>query len=176
MSLLMVFIVAVSLSMDAFSLALIYGTLSFSKKMIYRTSIMVGLFHFFMPLCGFLCGNLLSTFFSFQADLLVGIIFIILSIQMMVSIFRQEEVDILSTFLSYLLFSFTVSIDSFSVGIGMGSLGSPIFLSCIIFSVVSFLFTFIGLLFGKHLASKFGRYSTILGSVVLFWLGIFYVF
>ena len=40
---LIIFIIAISLSMDAFSLALAYGTLNLNKKDIYKISITVGI-------------------------------------------------------------------------------------------------------------------------------------
>ena len=49
-TLLTCFFVAVSLSMDAFSLALIYGTCNMGKRNELLLAIIVGLFHFFMPL------------------------------------------------------------------------------------------------------------------------------
>ena len=52
MELLSIIIVAISLSMDAFSLALAYGTLGLGPKMLFKISLSVGLFHFFMPLLG----------------------------------------------------------------------------------------------------------------------------
>ena len=45
-----IIMVAIGLSMDAFSLAILYGTLSFDKKKSLTLSGSVGVFHFFMPL------------------------------------------------------------------------------------------------------------------------------
>ncbi len=175
MSLFMIFMVAVSLSMDAFSLALIYGTLNVSSRMIRNMSGVVGIFHFFMPLFGFLFGDLLSFFLEFEADLLVGIIFFILALQMFLSLFKTEEVEVLSGFLSYFLFGFTVSVDSFSVGIGIGSLKGPIFLPCVVFSLVSAGFTYLGLRLGKTLATRFGKISTLIGGFILFILALHHI-
>ena len=54
MRLIMVMLIAISLSMDAFSLSLAYGTLNLEKKYINLLSIIVGVYHFFMPIieCG----------------------------------------------------------------------------------------------------------------------------
>ena len=49
MNLFLLFIIAISLSMDAFSLSLAYGTLDINKKEIITLSIIVGIYHFFMP-------------------------------------------------------------------------------------------------------------------------------
>ena len=61
MSLLIVILVAISLSMDAFSLSLAYGTLDLEKKSINLLSLIVGSYHFIMPLLGMWFGNKLIT-------------------------------------------------------------------------------------------------------------------
>ena len=78
--------------MDAFSLSLIYGTLNISNIIIRIVSSTVGIFHFFMPLFGYLFGDLLSSFLVFNPNNLVSIIFVYLAIQMFLSVFKQEEV------------------------------------------------------------------------------------
>jgi putative Mn2+ efflux pump MntP len=56
MNLFIILVIAISLSMDAFSLSLAYGTLDIDKKNIYTLSIIVGIYHFFMPLIGYFVG------------------------------------------------------------------------------------------------------------------------
>lgn len=172
MSLFTVLVVAISLSMDAFSLALIYGTLDIKKKNMLVIALSVGIFHFFMPLFGYLFGSFLNKVFSFDSNFFIAIIFIFLSIEMFISIFKDEEIELFNGILSILLFSFTVSIDSFSVGIGLGVGNDNNYLAFIIFSIISFLFTYFGLKLGKILSLKFGKFSTLFGSIVLFLLGI----
>lgn len=176
MSLLTSFIVAVSLSMDAFSLALIYGTSNISKKNILLISFTVGIFHFFMPLLGFYFGDYLISLISFDPKILVSFIFIFLGVEMFLSIFKDEKIVMINSFISTLLFAFTVSLDSFSVGIGFGLSKSINYLSFIIFSIVSFLFTYTGMLLGNILSNKFGKYATLIGSITLIFLGIFNFF
>ena len=175
-SLITVFLVAVGLSMDAFSLAVIYGTLSLSKKRIILLSGIVGVFHFFMPLLGNILGSLISNIIKINLDIVVGLILIAIAVEMIISLFKNEEVKSLVGLSSLLLFGFTVSIDSFSVGIGLSVLYSNVLLSVIIFSFVSFLFTFIGLLIGKKLSDIFGYIATTIGSIILLVLGIGYIF
>jgi len=172
MSLLTAFIVAVSLSMDAFSLALIYGTFNIQNKKIILISLMVGIFHFFMPLTGYSFGDTLSKLISSNIDLFMAIIFIYLGIQMFISIFKNEEVEMINSFLSVILFAFTVSIDSFTVGVGLGLENNKNYLNFLIFSIVSSSFTYLGLKLGTILSNKFGKFSMIIGSITLILLGI----
>lgn len=175
MPLFIIFLTAVGLSMDAFSLSLIYGTLNMSKKTNRSMSIMVGIFHFFMPILGYFLGTIVLKYIPVNPDTLVGIIFIILSIEMMISLTKDEQVKILTSFLSVCFFAFTVSIDSFSVGIAFGTLKNNIYISSIIFSVISALFTYTGVTLGKKLVKNFGGISTLIGSIILLFLGISYL-
>lgn len=156
MSLIIIFMLAVGLSMDAFSLSLIYGTLNLKSSMQKLMSIMVGIFHFFMPLLGYQIGELILKVIKVNPDILVGIIFIILGLEMLLSLKKKDQVKILTGIASIVFFAFTVSIDSFSIGIGFGVANINMLLPCIIFSLTSAIFTYIGVLLGKKLSDKFG--------------------
>jgi len=70
------------------------------------------------------------------------------------------------------LFGLSVSIDSFSVGIGLGAGEENVFLSGIIFSICSATFTYLGLSLGKKLTIKYGKIANVIGSILLLILGI----
>lgn len=175
MSLIVIFILAVGLSMDAFSLSMIYGTLNLKSSMQKLMSIMVGIFHFFMPLLGYQVGELILKVIKINPDILVGIIFIILGIEMLLSLKKEEQVKILTGIASVVFFAFTVSIDSFSTGIGFGVANVNMLLPCIIFSVTSAIFTYMGAVLGTKLSDKFGSITTLIGSIILLILGISYI-
>lgn len=168
--------IAIGLSMDAFSLAILYGMNKMTNKKICLLSIIVGLYHFFMPIIGFYVGKIVLKILPMPPDVLVGTIFLILSIQMFLSTFKEEEVTPLNKISSLFLFGFTVSIDSFTVGIGLGTISNVLFLPPIIFSITSFLFTFLGLKIGKLFNKLLGKTATFIGSIILFILAIYYIF
>ena len=176
MQLIGVIAIAIGLSMDAFSLAILYGTLNFSKRKTLYLSLSVGVFHFFMPLLGNLIGVFILSILPIDPNTLVGIIFFIISIQMMLSLFKNEEVVDLRGLIAILLFAFSVSVDSFSVGIGLSAVYNNKILAVIIFSTVSFLFTFTGISIGSKLTEKFGKISTLIGSIILLLLSFCYLF
>ena len=74
-------IVAVSLSMDTFSLSLAYGMLGIEKKIIIKISFIVGIFHFIMPLVGNKIGTYFLSMININPSIIIGIIFLILSMQ-----------------------------------------------------------------------------------------------
>lgn len=176
MSLIVIFMLAVGLSMDAFSLSMIYGTLNLKPRMQKLMSIMVGIFHFFMPLLGYKVGELILKVIKVNPDILIGIIFIILGLEMLLSLKKEEQVKILTGITSVIFFAFTVSIDSFSTGIGFGVANTNMLLPCIIFSLTSAIFTYMGVVLGNKLANKFGNITTLIGSIILIILGITYIF
>ena len=86
MSLGILFLIAVGLSMDAFSLALIYGTLNMETKYHKLMSIFVGIFHFLMPLLGYFVGKIIFSFLPISPEIVAGVIFIALAIEMILSL------------------------------------------------------------------------------------------
>lgn len=173
--LLIYFFIAIGLSMDAFSLALAYGTTKINRQKIITLSIFVGIFHFLMPLLGSLISShLLESLFE-KADTLVAGIFFLLAIEMFLSR-KETKKGAITNMLSILLFSFTVSIDSFSVGLALGITEKSILISCIIFAITSAIFTLFGLVLGKRLTRKLGIRATYLGIIILILLGLNYLF
>ena len=83
------FFMAIGLSMDAFSLALAYGTTKINVRKKIILSLTVGIFHYIMPHLGVLLGTELLLNYIAKANYLVGIIFLILAIEMFIS--RNDE-------------------------------------------------------------------------------------
>ena len=173
---LVIVIIAISLSMDAFSLALAYGTLNLNKSSIVKISLIVGFYHFFMPLLGMNFGSALLSYLKINPNLVVFLILLFIGIQMIYETFKEENLKSIMSILEMLLFGLAVSIDSFSVGIGLKVISNNIALSAITFSIFSFLFTYFGLKLGKKINNIVGKSSTILGGIVLIIIGIVYLF
>lgn len=158
------FFTGIGLSMDAFSLSLSLGTTNPTKKKIIKTSLIVGLFHFIMPILGYIIGN----YFKYKIpniNILTFILFIVLAIELYKS--KDEEKNNILNNLTILLIAFSVSIDSFTVGIAFGLNNEYIIISSIIFSFISSFFTYLGLSLGKKLKTKYKNLSTYLGIILL---------
>ena len=167
------FFMALGLSVDAFSLAIAYGIKNNNKKIIMWLSTSVGIFHFVMPLLGFLIGKIIKTVITFP-NKLVGIILILIAIQMYIEKDKDNN-PVIDTYISILVFSLSVSIDSLSIGLGLGTLNNNIFIPAIIFAIVSAIATLIGLLLGKRIYYKLGNKATILGIIILVIIAIKYL-
>ena len=172
----LIFFIAISLSMDAFSLALAYGTISLSKKEINTLTIIVGLYHFFMPILGMILGRFITNTIHIGGDLLVLLIFSFIGINMIIDSVKTEEKIKKMKLSEMLLFGLAVSIDSFSIGIGINNISNNFLLCSIIFSITSFIFTYIGLKLGNKLNQLIGKISTLMGGIFLIILGVVYFF
>lgn len=172
---LLLIITAVSLSMDAFSLSLLYGTLCMKKEDKFILSFVVGIFHFLMPLLGRLFGSFLFNFIDINFDLIVCTILSFIGFQMVLSSFSEKDDIHLMKFSEFLLFAFAVSIDSFSVGITFTKMSYSIITSSFVFSFFSFVFTLIGLLIGNKIEKLVGKLSTIIGGIILIIIGISFI-
>ena len=175
-ALLSTIIVGISLSMDAFSLSLAYGTVGLSKKQEIILSIVVGIYHFFMPLLGLYFGNFITSRFVINVNLMVAVIFGIIGIEMIISSLKEDDERILISFVGFLLFGLSVSIDSFTTGIGLEIINDNYLQVSSVFAIVSGIFTYLGLKLGVKLNNNFGNYSTFIGGIILVCLGIYYLF
>lgn len=175
MSIWIIFIIGVSLSMDAFSLSLAYGTLDIKEKDIDILSVIVGSYHFVMPLLGAFIGAIILKWFPINPDIIVFIVLSFIGLQMIIESKKEQEDIKKLTILEMLFFGLAVSIDSFSVGVGLKMLTSHYLLCAVLFSLTSFVFTFLGLHLGKKVHQKLGKISTIIGGSVLIILGLIYL-
>ena len=166
-------LIAVSLSMDAFSLSLAYGTLNISKKNQLTLSLIVGIYHFFMPILGMKIGLFILKTLPIKPDFVIFFVLTFIGIQMLIESLKENRNMNIMNFIELLIFGLAVSIDSFSVGIGLLAITSKWLISSLFFSLSAFLFTFLGLQLGKKLNDKFGNVSTMLGGIMLLIIGLF---
>lgn len=170
-----ILLVAVGLSMDTFSLSLSYGMININKKDIIIISIFVGLFHFFMPLLGNIFGSIILNVIPISERIIIGIIFLIISFELIISLFKKEDIKPINNYFDIILFSITVSIDSFSTGLALDVFNTSNILVAIIFMIISFIFTYIGLNLGKNLHDFIGKRAEYIGILILLSLSIFYL-
>lgn len=167
-----IIIIAFSLSMDAFSLALAYGTLGLSNLFSIKLSISVGIFHFLMPLLGMCVKFYLIEYSDISFEFVTCIIYFYLGISFMLESRKNIEVSKICTVKDILLFSLAVSLDSFSVGIAQEKFN---IMAPLIFAIFSFIFTIVGLKVGKRLNSIFGRTAIIMGGIFFIILGFIHI-
>ena len=165
-SFLTIILIGISLSMDAFSLSLVYGIIGMSHKQKIILSLIVSLYHFIMPLIGLSFGSFINHISLINLDIIASIILIYIGIDLIISNLKKEE-NLNISLLGFFMFGLSVSIDSLTVGIGLKAITDSFFLSSIIFSLSSLIFTYIGLILGNIIGKKIGTYSKIAGGIIL---------
>lgn len=165
-------IIAIGLSMDAFSLALGYGTIGLKNKDNLKVSIFVGIFHFFMPLIGLYIGIFITTKLHINPHFIMGVTLLFIALEMFLDMLKKDQKELNLKFIYLILFALSVSLDSFSTGMGLEAITNKYYLASTIFSIVSFCITYLGLILGKYISSIFGNYAKILGIILLSIIGI----
>lgn len=167
-----IILIGIALSMDTFSLSLGVGMFNTSNKKALKLAIIVGIMHFVMPMLGSIIGEKLIQLFELQCDILLGIILILIAIQMTIDIIKHDEEHFNLNLPGMFLFAIGVSLDSFSVGLGLKAITDNMYLAMGIFAVCSFIFTYGGMIIGRQANKILGIYSNIFGIVILFILGL----
>lgn len=166
----------VSLSMDTFSVFLSLGTFNISKNKILFFCIFIGILHFLMPIFGNFLGYKMINYLNIKADILLGLVLILIGIEMIIELNSNEEKHFSLNIINMIIISISVSLDSFTTGFGLSAITNNYILSGLIFSICASLFTFLGYLIGKYSNDKLGIYANILGIIILLTLGIYHIF
>ena len=74
MNFITIILIGLSLSMDAFSLSLLYGSKSIDNKKVITLAVTVGVFHFIMPLLGHFLGNGILILVDISSSILMFVI------------------------------------------------------------------------------------------------------
>ena len=162
-----IFLVAISLSLDAFSLALSIGLRNISKKEIKTYSLVVGLYHFIMPLMGFFMRLLINNFFTLPNKMIFISVIVFIIIGILINKDKDKEINIISP----IIFGFTVSIDSFSIGISLSK--SYLLISILQFSIISSFLTYIGFKIADKMKLKFKNKSKYISILILIFILIY---
>lgn len=166
LELLIYFFIGISLSIDAFSVAISLGTTSPTKKQIVTLSIIVGIFHFVMPLIGITIGQLLLDKIMINVNYIVFSIFVLLIVGIFLDNNKESNITNIS-FIKCIIIAFIVSIDSLSVGIALGLSQATFYKAGIIFSLISSISTFTGLVLGKKTRAKYKDKAKYIGALML---------
>ena len=158
-------LIGISLSMDAFSLALAYGMAGIEKKKVIAISIIVGLFHLIMPLLGLLLGIVIDSISFINLHIIAAIILIYVGLELIISNLKEEYIPLNK--INTIVFSLSVSIDSLTIGIGLKAITNNYILAPLIFSICSSIFTYLGLILGNIIGKKIGIYSKTIGGFIL---------
>ena len=172
-----IILLALALAMDAFAVSIASGIAI--KDLRIKHSLIIaswfGIFQAIMPLLGWLSGIKLQRYIC-EIDhwIVFGLLFFI-GCKMIYEAFKIEEVEKKTDPMDVaVLFSLSIatSIDAFGVGLSFALLSTGIAAAAAIIGIISFIFSFAGVMVGSRLAARFGRPVEIAGGIVLVIIGI----
>ncbi|MBP8714786.1 MAG: manganese efflux pump [Lachnospiraceae bacterium] len=175
MNFLELFLIGISLSMDAFAVSICKGlsVKELKKKHMLICGAYFGGFQALMPLAGFLLGQ---TFASFVADIDHWIAFILLAV-IGINMIREsrgaaEKLTDSFTFRSMLPLAIATSIDALAVGVTFAFLNVAIIPAILIIGITTFVLSAIGVRIGSVFGSKYRSVSEMIGGIVLILMGL----
>ena len=172
MSLSVIFLLALSLAMDAFAVSIAQG-LSMQKiylKQSLYIAFFFGLFQAVMPILGWFIGNAFNEIISDFDNWVVFIILFVIGAKMIYEAFKkggQEKEEKRLAFYTLLMLALATSIDAFAVGVGFSLLKTDILFPALIIGLVTFVLSLIGVCIGKKVGTVFGKKMEALGGLIL---------
>jgi putative Mn2+ efflux pump MntP len=174
MDVITLFAIAISLALDAFSVAIASGieTKNQTKSAALKMATSFGAFQAFMPLIGWSAGiellDLISGFDHWAAFIILAVI----GFKMIYEALKQEKTQKKPLNLYTLLFlSIATSIDALAAGLSFAFLKISILMAITVIGTVTFALSLLGASFGKKLGNTFSDKVEVTGGLILIGIG-----
>lgn len=167
-----VLLIAVSLSCDAFAVALSKG-LSTNKikiKHIFIVGVYFGLFQALMPIIGYYLSKNIGVYLVRYSHLIGFIILSILGIIMLIE--KGEEGNDLYTFKVMLPLAIGTSIDALAIGVTFSLIIDSIFVPSLLIGLITFTLSSLGVYLGYKIKNSINIPAKRIGGIILIMLGI----
>ncbi len=177
MSFTSIFLIALALSMDAFSVAMAIGAAGskLNSYAVLRLATAFGIFQFVMPILGWLLGKTVVSYISDYDHWIAFGLLLIVGLRMIKEYFDKDEKERTkdpTKGWSLLILSIATSIDALAVGVSFAFFDVNIYYASAVIGVVCFIITALGMIFGKKLSVLLGKKAVLLGGIVLIAIGI----
>ena len=169
-----IFLIGVSLSMDAFAVSVALATAEgkhYSPSKIISAGFFFGLFQALMPLAGWFGGTLCSDLLQLCGKFLAAALLAFIGGKMIYD--RNNENKVSFSRKTLIILSFATSIDALLVGVSFSCLDKPfIWLESTIIGITTFLIASCGGFIGKWFGNIFGNKCEWAGGLTLIAIGI----
>ncbi len=177
MSFLPTLLLALSMSADAFAAACGKGAALERPHWgeALRTGLIFGVIEAITPVIGWAAGRAVGGYIaSFSNWVAFGLLLVIGSKMIWDAVRRhdEEERPQSHSFLVLAVTAISTSIDALAVGVTLALVGANIIVNALAIGAATFTMTTIGVMTGRMLGDKFGRYAEGAGGVVLIAIGI----
>ena len=176
MSFVELLLIAIGLSMDAFSVSICKGltTKKFSWRMALVCGLWFGFFQALMPIIGYFLGAQFQEMIeAYDHWIAFGLLFLIGANMIREAVWGKEESQDGSLgFKTMLLLAIATSIDALAVGVSFACIRVKLWSSVIVIGLTTFAFSVLGVKIGNVFGSKYERSASIVGGIILILIGL----
>ena len=176
MTFLELLLIAIGLSMDAFSVSICKGltTKKFSWRMALVCGLWFGLFQALMPIIGYFLGAQFQEMIeAYDHWIAFGLLFLIGANMIREAIWgKEEQQDGSLGFKTMLLLAIATSIDALAVGVSFACIQVELWSSVLIIGLTTFLFSVLGVKIGNVFGSRYEKSASIVGGIILILIGL----
>lgn len=176
------FLLAFGLAADAFAVSVTNGMCSckITRRHAVLTALTFGFFQALMPVLGFVLGNTFAEIVSRFQHWIALLLLSAIGVNMLTDAMKESktpEVQICTTLNTFraknlILQGIATSIDALAAGVSIAVLNINILTAALIIGFITFLLCTIGIYIGKRFGTILGFRAKILGSIVLFGIGV----
>lgn len=176
MSIITIFLIALSMAMDSFAVSLCSGIkIGPGPRPVFRLSFHFGLFQALMPVIGWLFGSTIEPYVrDFDHWLAFGLLAFV-GLRMIRSGLGDRKDEIQqdpSRGWTLVMLSVATSIDALAVGLSLGVVGVDIWVPALVIGLVTSGLSLIGLWMGNGFGKRYGKPVEALGGLILIGIGV----
>lgn len=169
-------LIAIGLSMDAFSVSICKGltTKKFSWPMALICGLWFGGFQVLMPIIGYYLGAQFQEMIeAYDHWIAFGLLFLIGANMIREAVWgKEEKQDGSLGFKTMFLLAIATSIDALAVGVSFACIRVKLWSSVLIIGTITFLFSVLGVKIGNVFGSKYEKSAEITGGIILILIGL----
>lgn len=171
-----VLLISISLAMDAFAVSICKGLclkdLNIRKQI--KIGFYFGIFQAIMPIVGYYIGDLFDELLLAIDHYVVFVLLIIIGVSMIMEtiVNKKESFDEQINFKSMFIPALATSIDALAVGFSFAFMKVNLWTSVVTIGIVAYLFTYIGVLIGYKVGSKYENKAKVVGGIILILIAI----
>ena len=169
-------LIAIGLSMDAFSVSICKGltTKKFSWRMALVCGLWFGFFQALMPTIGYFLGAQFQEMIeAYDHWIAFGLLSLIGANMIREAVWgKGEEQDGSLGFKTMFLLAIATSIDALAVGVSFACIQVKLWSSVVVIGITTFLFSVLGVKIGNVFGAKYERSAGIIGGIILILIGL----
>ena len=171
-------LIAIGLSMDAFSVSICKGltTKKFSWRMALVCGLWFGGFQVLMPIIGYFLGAQFQEMIeAYDHWIAFGLLFLIGANMIREAIWGKEEESKENGALDFktmLFLAIATSIDALAVGVSFACIQVKLWSSVLVIGLTTFVFSVLGVKIGNVFGSKYEKSAGIIGGIILILIGL----